>query len=251
MNSRQIVELSALVSAQAPAFVETTVELPLGATEDYWSKSRKRQTRWMLAFDQYRSLTSHRHGERYRVLWQRTHAMIEEVLCAEVLARVWGAAVAAWDQNRGEGRSEPLVRNVLTGHLEARGHALRLLVDGPRIAWQDAAELDALRRRAECWTDLLVAPLVLDHDVSEFAFDAERSADFAEAFATQSAGDQQPAAWAMLIPSLRLIFRRHEKPAPHSKANGRIASAIVRCFPEGVFPSPYSRCHAFTTERQS
>ena len=172
--------------------------------------------------------------------------MIEEILCAEVLTRVWGATLTALGHRRCDGRIEPIVRNVLNGHLEARRRALELLVDGPRIPWEDAAELDSLRRRAERWTDLLVAPLVLEHDVHDFAFDAKRSADFAEAFATCDSAKNQSAAWSVLMPSLRLIFRRHDKPAPHWEENQRIASALVKCFPEGLFPPAYGERRALT-----
>ena len=246
MNSRQIVELAALVSAKAPTFVDAANRLPEGAVEDCWSSNRQRQTRWVLALDQYRSLTSHKRGERYVSLWKRTHRMIEEILCAEVLTRVWGATLTALDHRRGDGRFEPIVRNVFSGHLEARRRALELLVDGPRIPWEDAAELDSLRRRAERWTDLLVAPLVLEHDVQDFAFDAERSADFAKAFATGDSAENPPAAWSVLMPSLRLIFRRHDQPAPHWQENQRIASALVKCFPEGLFPASYGEWRALT-----
>jgi hypothetical protein len=103
----------------------------------------------------------------------------------------------------------------------------------------EAADLDALRRRAERWTDLLVAPLILEHEVNDFAFDPARSADFAEAFATDTADANQSAAWSLLLPSLRLIFRRHNQPAPHWETNQRIASVISKCFPGGLFPPDY------------
>ena len=246
MNSRQMVELAALVSARAPTFVDAANRLPEGAVEECWSSNRQRQTRWVLALDQYRSLTSHKRGERYASLWIRTHGMIEEILCAEVLTRVWGATLTALDQRCRETRIEPIVRDVLGRHLEARRRALELLVDGPRVPWEDAAELDSLRRRAERWTDLLVAPLVLEHDVHGFAFDAERSADFAEAFNTGESAEDQPAAWSVLMPSLRLLFRRHDKPAPHWEENQRIATAFVKCFPEGLFPPAYGERRALT-----
>ena len=59
MNSRQMVELAALVSAKAPTFVDAANALPEGAVEDCWSSNHQRQTRWTLALDQYRSLAGY------------------------------------------------------------------------------------------------------------------------------------------------------------------------------------------------
>lgn len=239
VNSRQMVELAALVSARSPDLLQAGWPLPEDAAEDYWSAHKTRHAGWMTTLEQFRSLTSHEHGTRYMPLWRRTHRTVEEILCAEVLTRVWGATLVAYDRKWGDGRLEPIVRSVMGDQLDARNHAMRLLLDVAVIPWDEAAELDGLRRRTQRWIDLLVAPLLLDHDVEHFAFDPERSTDFAEAFAVGDAGENSAIAWSVLMPSLRLVFRRLDRPAPHWQSNQRIARAIIRCFPHGLLPPGY------------
>ena len=92
--------------------------------------------------------------------------------------------------------------------MEARHRVLRLLVRSPDIETQGAMKLNHLRRRAERWIDMLVGHLLPLGDVTEFAIDAKRAADFAEDFDYQSRRKGGRQMWPLLQAALRTAFRR-------------------------------------------
>ena len=159
--------------------------------------------------------------------------MIEEILTSEVLTRIWTAVLCAHDQRRGTSDSEPIARSVLLGHLEARHRVLKLIVHGPWLAVEDAIRVNRLRRRAERWTDLLIARLLETHDVSDLASDPERARQLADEFE-----HEHNLAWPLIMASLRATLRRQlRSESPNADLNARIASSILACFPAEMFDS--------------
>jgi hypothetical protein len=163
---------------------------------------------------------------------------VEEILTGEVLTRVWSAVLCAHDRRRGVDELEPVARSVMIGHMEARHRALTLLVHGPDVDAEAAVKLNRLRRRAECWTDVLVGHLAALHDVSEFAVDPKRARDFAKDLS--SCGNRQGGrhTWPLLVASLRTAFQSGLSPeSANADLNTRIATAILSCFPQELFDS--------------
>ena len=72
------------------------------------------------------------------------------------------------------------------------------------------------------------------HDVSEFAVEPNRAKDFAADMSGR--GGRQ--AWPLIMASLRAAFQRGLSPeSPNADLNGRIAAAILACFPLELFDS--------------
>ena len=67
----------------------------------------------------------------------------------------------------------------MIGHLEARNRAMNIMVYGRGFSIEDGVMLNRLRRRMERWTDMLLGRIMLQHDISDLAFDAQRARDFA------------------------------------------------------------------------
>jgi len=100
-----------------------------------------------------------------------------------------------------------------------------------------AEELEDYRRRAERWTDLLVAYLVVEHDVSEFAFRPDRARDFAEDIKREERSSGRRG-WELTIRSLHHAFvNLPDPPAPNIDLNARIADSILCCFKMEMFDS--------------
>ncbi len=127
---------------------------------------------------------------------------------------------------------------MLDSHLEARRRALALLLSWDNLSPSRAASLNRLRRRAERWTDVLLGGLMHLGDVGEFAFDAERAADFAVDLADRhgSLGGRQ--AWRLTLVALRTTFLTGLSPiAANPDSNARITASILGCFQGELFDS--------------
>jgi hypothetical protein len=161
---------------------------------------------------------------------------LEEILASEVLTRTWTAAMCAYDRCRGTDRMEPVARSVLIGHIEARHRVLTILVNQSGLTAEESMRLDALRRRTERWSDVLIGHIVAEHDVSEFAVEPDRARDFTEDFARQRGEEGGRFAWPVLLASLRAAFPEWlEAQSPNPDLNVKIAASILACLPPEVF----------------
>src|SRR3954447_14781445 len=105
MQARELIELAAVVTAQAPALVESASILSKSALDQYWAATRCRHDRWQQSFTDFR-VGADRHGS------QRSQdsflATAEEILASEVLTRVWTAILVAFDRRRDLHEAEPI-----------------------------------------------------------------------------------------------------------------------------------------------
>lgn len=162
--------------------------------------------------------------------------VLEEILGSELLLRVWSGIACGWDRRRGASVYQPLVRSVLQGHERLRNRALRLLLDGPELRTEESAALNRVRHRVERWTDMLLAPVLLEYDVLEFAFDAQRLIDFADDLRDRHPRTPVEPARRLLLVSLRAAFEtdlhRHSSSA---ELNRRVAASILACLDHDPF----------------
>jgi len=206
--------------------------------QQYWAASKCRLDRWTRNLKSFAADATLVDATAARVNWPYVRGVMEEILTGEVLARVWTCILRLCDQNHKRHEMEAVGRSILIGHLEARHRVLLLLVRGPGVDAEGAVKLNALRRRAERWTDLLVGYLSQLGDVSEFAFDPERARDFRDDLCYQANQPGARQAWPLLQASLRSAF--HGGLAiisPNEDINAQIASAILSCFPGDLFDS--------------
>jgi hypothetical protein len=246
MNLTELLQLAAVVVARAPRFINDAGDLPPDSLECYWAASKCRHERWArsLKLLSLKSLPEHAASPVHSIgaapldrVDNETH-VLREILVSEVLSRVWTAILAAHDKRHEMAEAEPVARNVLTAHQEARHRALTLLVRGTNWNACDANELNRLRRQAERWNDMLIGHLLLTNDASEFAFDVDLAREFADDFRGQSAWQEQGAAWSLLAASLRGGFRGKLTVATGNEdLNAQIGAAILCCLEHDLFDS--------------
>lgn len=237
MHARELVELASIVSAHGPALIRSGERIPVDSIEQYWTSSKVRLDRWAWRLKSFVG-KAETDARRRQSQWLAVCGVLEEILTGEMLTRVWTAVLCAYDRRRGTDEVEPVARSVFIGHMEARHRVLSLMVRGPGIDAEAAVKLNRLRRRAERWTDLLVGNLQSLHDVSEFAFDPQRSKDFAEDMQYRGRLQGGRHVWPLIQASLRAAF--HEglgSESPNADLNARIAAGILSCFPSEVFDS--------------
>ena len=237
MHARELVELASIVSAHGPALIRSGERIPVDSIEQYWTSSKVRLDRWAWRLKSFVG-KAETDARRRQSQWPAVCGVLEEILTGEMLTRVWTAVLCAYDRRRGTDEVEPVARSVFIGHMEARHRVLSLMVRGPGIDAEAAVKLNRLRRRAERWTDLLVGNLQSLHDVSEFAFDPQRSKDFAEDMQYRGRLQGGRHVWPLIQASLRAAF--HEglgSESPNADLNARIAAGVLSCFPPEVFDS--------------
>lgn len=232
MNTRELVELAALIASQGPLCVSATGRISESGLQDYWTASKCRFDRWGRALRSF-SLNAQEHGPH----WAQMHAfevqpVIEEVLASEILTRVWSAIVAAHPPH-GKEDALAITRSVYLGHLEARNRVLHLLAGDLSPQSLTGQSMNYLRRRCESWTDMLIGYLLGTHgDVSEFAFNRQRAWDFHESLDHQRHANVGYPAWQLTFSSLKAAFRHLLcSRAANGDLNHRLAAGIVCCYP--------------------
>jgi len=126
-----------------------------------------------------------------------------------------------------------VVRSVFLAHLEARNRSLGVLFDADDdYELDEVLSMNRLRSLSERWTDVLLAQLVPECDIADYAFDVKRVDDFAEDFADGPDADQ---AWRILEASFKATFRGWTPNcASNADLNTQIAAAILSCFEAGL-----------------
>ncbi len=147
--------------------------------------------------------------------------------------------LAAHDAYHHRSESEPVGRNVLAGHLDARRRALRILASPAHAGSQHAESLGALVRRCDRWSDLLLAYLVPEVNVDHYVADPARVADFAlDARRHVPSADAQRGTTSVLLASLRMSFDDlADNHGTNVDLNVAIAAAVIGCFGAEFFDS--------------
>ena len=236
MHPRELIEMAALVAAHGPAILSSYCQLSPTGMEQYWAASKCRSERWGRALRTYSDATAA--GRPARPAIRLAQSVVEEILTGEVLTRVWTALCVAADERQHRSEMEPVSRSILHSHLEAKNRALLLLMQPGMFDTETAIEINRMRRRAERWTDLLLAQLLATHDVSEFAVDPIRSAEFAADIDRERRSGHADQVWTITLASLRACFQSGLSPiSPNGDLNATIASAILASFPPALFDS--------------
>jgi hypothetical protein len=167
--------------------------------------------------------------------WSVLKPLIEEILLSEILTRVWTGHLAAHDRITGSQEAEAVAKSVLAGQLEVRQRALSLLLHATGVPIADAVAINALRRKADRWTDLLLGYLPCQCDLTPFAADPQRMKDFALDW-RDCAEEPRTAHWSLLLASLSDAFPTNAAwRSPNADLNERIAASIIACFPDDAF----------------
>jgi len=236
LNLRQIVELTAIVSAHSPNLIEASEPISHDALRRYEDLSQVRIRNWLEALDDLPREIVEAPAARRHLVWQRAEATLVDVLAGGLVARVWGAVLTACDRSRRSLAAEKIARTALAGQMQAQQGVLRLLVDGPHLTLERVVALDRLRRKIERWTDLLLGHLVRRHALGDFAFDLERSLDFGEEQLREIWEPRHNRIWDLYFVCLRSAFPDTELPGGiQGEWREDLVHSILGCFPPELF----------------
>lgn len=205
--------------------------------ERFWDRSQRRTKLWLMAVSRYQRQYASVAPDEHLQMWRELEPILEEIFVSEVLTRVWCAALTARDQAHGTRTHEPIARNVLLGHLDARRRALQLLVTDTTLGIEHLTSIDRIRRRVERWTDLMLGHLVETYQVDDFAFDSARAREFGAQQLLQSTERPRDQVWVLLLVGLRMAFPENSSAPPHESLQQEIVASILACFPPTAFQS--------------
>jgi hypothetical protein len=235
------VELAAVVAVNGRLFIRHG-RISQSALEQYWSHSKFRLDRWSQSLKEYGQLQQSNppyvSQEAALILaWRGIRPVIEEILVSEILTRVWSSVASAYDHHHGSAEVTAVVRSVYLGHQEARNRALNLMVYGRGFNTQEAVELNRLRRRCERWCDMLLGYVAQTGMVEEYAFEPNRTADFARDLRDEYSHSLNSFGWQIVLSSLRAAFQMDRTESPNLQHNSKISSAILGCYRGDAFDS--------------
>jgi hypothetical protein len=230
MHANELVEFAAAISAEGPALLGVPDAVAMDGLAPYWAVSKCRLQRWSRRLKSFRDRLIV-HAPAASLPWPAALPLCREVLASEIFTRVFAGFWAAFDRQCGGRDAEPLARSVWIGHLEARHGVLNLLARGSGLPRMEAAELDRLRRSAERWTDLLLAPFAALGEVTELAHDRERLADFADDFADDRQRGAVGRSQNLWSASRTEAFASCRRLATfNADLNAQIAATAIACF---------------------
>jgi hypothetical protein len=167
LTLRDIAEVAGLLSVHSAHIVESRGEIAPRTLFDYTSASRRRSRLW------WELLRNPCTDDAWNGRRQILLSLAEEVLVAELGARVGAAVLVANDARHGRAAAGPFGRHVLLDLLQAKHSVLTSLLGGVQPLGA-LLRLNRLRRRIEYWSDLLLAQSGLGDAGAEFACDPDR-----------------------------------------------------------------------------
>jgi hypothetical protein len=224
-------EAAAILSSNSTHLIEFGEPISDESLQRYWDSSWQRQRTWM------KLLSSKIHEQARSVSqFENLLTVLEEIFVSEILTRTFTAILIAGDQRLQLTSAEPIARNVYRGHLQARQHALEILVNAPQMTTEQCAQVDRLRRKVERWTDLLLGPLVLRYNVGEFCFSESRAKDFGSEHRTDTKLQTTDAVWSLVLVGLRLAFpQTRQLPPEREQLHNQVVESVLACFPSQAF----------------
>jgi len=237
MHVRDLVELAARIAVSSSAESQPVHDPKGRSIQTYWSAARCRADRWTRAIRRQGEMILR--GEiTSREAWTRFEPLFQEILASELVSRIAAAAACASDARRQEVERAPVARSVFASHLDVRAKVLQLLLTGERHGVAAAKNLNDFRRRVERWTDLLLAHMASVTDVHEFAFEPNRSADFADDLNSGESFEKQHLAQELLFASFRGSLLSHLTAAsPNADLNETIGRSLTALFCHNAGPA--------------
>jgi hypothetical protein len=235
LTLRQMAEIAALVSAKSTLLIESPTRLSDESLQTYWKYARGRTVDWIRKLDDGNARISTSCESQHGEIWASLKPVVIEVFVSEILTRVWGATLTAYDRHQGIHCAAPIASNTTDGHTQARTLAMKLLVNGPQVPLKALAEVDQIRRKAERWSDLLVGHLAIKYGLEEFAFESRRSLEFGQSQMQQFIETNDEPVWEFVLAGVRLGFSSLQSEAVSATWNRGIVEAIIGSFPPDSF----------------
>src|SRR5438874_1971022 len=122
MHARELVEVAGMVARHGPLLACGARVPASDCLEQYWSASKARCESWGRSLKAGAVLICRDSSDPDR--WTAIRAALDEIFTSEMLTRVWTAVLVSCDRRAGSNTAEPIARNVLATHLEARHRAM-------------------------------------------------------------------------------------------------------------------------------
>ncbi len=170
MHAYDLARLANCFAHAAPAHLRAEV-VPIVATgHSYWLASRFRHEDWSGRLAAHRTGIA-RPGSSLRArLWYEILPVMQEVLLSEPLVRCLAYHGRSLEERGLDDAFSPLAHSVLNAHVEARHRCLHLIVYGPGIPSEMAAQLNLLRQRLEAFSDALLSRMDAPHHLDVYRF---------------------------------------------------------------------------------
>ncbi len=221
MNPRDLAESAAIMARHADLIIDRDYALDSSVVEEYWVACRRRWKSWS-----ERGLA----GKTFSELSQ----LAEEIMVAEMPARVWTAAFYVHCRHHANPEGLRLVRQALHWHVESRQTTLQHLIDDyHRTEISGLLRLDRVRRRVERWTDFLIGTITRHGVALHLAFDPDRCRNNAESMQDHPTAE---AIWPLTIAGLTRSFSTTPSFSEESACTHQaILKAQLAAFPAGAF----------------
>jgi hypothetical protein len=234
MHASQLAEIGSWVASHCWQLVYGNKDLPTPAATNYWTASKLRIQRWVLALKMFERDVKNPQEHDY---WPALQIVVQEILLSELLTRIWSATVLTHHGYHKSDELSGLAHSVHLSHLEARNRAVRILLSGRAANEKAFDRMNALRRRLERWTDLFLGQLPYGEPAAMFSFDRNRVKDF---YSEQKEilGPEYEIRQKVLMASFSADLLRDSLPkAANPDLNREIASGILACYPFDRFDS--------------
>lgn len=235
MHARQLAVLAHWTAFHSTVLSHGRDEIDALVASHYWAASKARAQRWMRALNMFENdLQAEDPGHNP---WPAIEIVVHEILVAELLTRVWGAAMLALDRRAGTDEMKLIVQSVQLAQTEARNRAMRLILAARGKDETAYDRMNGLRIKVERWTDFLLGQMPDVAITVRFAFDAARVRDFAIE-QHHSSNEVRRRSQSIFLASFAADLKRHMTPFPANPAlNAQIASGVMACFPADRFDS--------------
>jgi len=219
MHARDHVQLAGILSYMGPELIHNQ-QLIVPDEKLFWTASRARIQSWNNQFCSPQT-------------WDSIRPILEEILVSEVLTRVWCGLTLAYDNAHQTDEFGTLAQSIFLSHQDSRNRTMRMMVAGNMVSAHDAVKLNRIRRRAERWSDMMLASFLPNRKLMHLAFDINRAEDFAQDLQFSRPDEQRLQMWKIILTGVSTSFTADlDYRSANHRLNRQISDGILACVPK-------------------
>lgn len=228
LSVKSLAEVALLVSRVGRDVIADRQELPAPALREFWQRTRALQQHWTARLDAWSAQADPDLSQLAE--------LGSQLFISELLTRVWSTVLLGVDRQTGCEDLSRIARNAVSGLLQVRHGVMSRLLQQPDSLATQVVEIERLRRRSDRWTDLLIGNLAGRHDLFEFAFDVERSKDFATESREYDPATGPHPVEHLVAAGLRMAFLGQLPETPLTEpAFRQLVQSILAALPQNAF----------------
>lgn len=245
MHAKHQAEIAAWLAVQADQIIEQLGPVDAMTCEAYWTQSKIRLNRWHAALKIFeQDLQGQTPGHDH---WPALEIVVEEILAAEMLTRIWSAILVTADTVNQRDNYSGLAYSVFISHIEIKNRTFRLLLSCQNQNEVVFERLNKLRRSLEKWTDVFLSWLPQPELAQKFSFDRERVGDYVREHRDYE-GQQERSRKSILLSSIAQSLNTH---CVRWGANPEVNRAIVFGVLAGINRAAYDTIELPVVLRQA